>query len=251
VTASLHQLTCLTSARFRARAPGPVSGQSCSTPGRRTGTAALVSCCLSAAGVRFLGILSRPGLVPLSRSAYRTATVSGADPRGFSMFRTRETRPGAGALSTPGTAVPATARGHPWPPRAAFQRPVPILPVLHSVPGSGDDEASARVHWRSPFPAFPSPVAPGRYGDPRALPWAPHPAGQDPAAHARAGTGLRHYPELRHQHPRSPSTRSLTTCDLMSHCPFTLWSGFPGLQIGRTLPRRLLRALRRHRTRVP
>ncbi len=37
---------------------------------------ALVSRCLPAAGVRFSGILSRPGLVPLSRSAYR------ADQRG-------------------------------------------------------------------------------------------------------------------------------------------------------------------------
>ena len=37
MTASLHQLTCLTSARFRARAPGPVSGQLCHAPGGRTG----------------------------------------------------------------------------------------------------------------------------------------------------------------------------------------------------------------------
>ena len=37
---------------------------------------ALVSRCLSAAGVRFLGILSRPGIPPLLRSAYR------ADQRG-------------------------------------------------------------------------------------------------------------------------------------------------------------------------
>jgi hypothetical protein len=35
---------------------------------------ARVSCCLSAAGVRFLGILSRPGIPPLLRSAYRTAS---------------------------------------------------------------------------------------------------------------------------------------------------------------------------------
>jgi hypothetical protein len=51
---------------------------------------ALVSCCLPAAGIRFLGILSRPGIPPLLRSAYRAA--SGADPSGVSMFRTRETR---------------------------------------------------------------------------------------------------------------------------------------------------------------
>src|SRR3984957_20915985 len=34
-------------------------------------------------------------------------------------------------------------------------------------------------------------------------------------------------------------------------CPFALWSGSPGLQIGRPLPLRLLRALCRLRTRVP
>jgi hypothetical protein len=33
----LQQLTCRTSARFRARAPGPVSGQLCRAPGGRTG----------------------------------------------------------------------------------------------------------------------------------------------------------------------------------------------------------------------
>ena len=49
--------------------------------------------CLSAAGLRFLGILSRRGLPPLLRSAYRTA-ISSADPDGVSVFRTRETQLG-------------------------------------------------------------------------------------------------------------------------------------------------------------
>ena len=65
--------------------------------------AALVSCCLPATGVRFLGILSRPGIPPLLRSACRAA--GGADPSGVSMFRTRETRLAQGALFTPGAAV--------------------------------------------------------------------------------------------------------------------------------------------------
>ena len=65
-----------------------------------------VSCCLSAAGIRFLGILSRPGIPPLLRSAYRTAARA-ADPSRVYMFRTRETRMGPGALFTPGTAVSA------------------------------------------------------------------------------------------------------------------------------------------------
>jgi hypothetical protein len=66
----------------------------------------VLSCCLSAAGIRFLSILSRPGIPPPSRSAYHAATC-GADPDEVSMFRTRETRLAQGALFTPGTAVPA------------------------------------------------------------------------------------------------------------------------------------------------
>src|SRR5947207_8473461 len=53
-----------TSARFRARAPGPVSGQLYETAGEGAGHAVPLSCCLSAAGIRFLGILSRPGIPP-------------------------------------------------------------------------------------------------------------------------------------------------------------------------------------------
>ena len=43
---------------------------------------ALVSCCLSAAGIRFLGILSRLGIPPLLRSAYRATRLRGPE-RGF------------------------------------------------------------------------------------------------------------------------------------------------------------------------
>ena len=43
---------------------------------------ARVSRCLSAAGIRFLGILSRRGIPPLLRSAYRTARRRGPE-RGF------------------------------------------------------------------------------------------------------------------------------------------------------------------------
>jgi hypothetical protein len=44
---------------------------------------AQVSCCLSAAGLRFLGILSRPGIPPLLRSAYRTARRRRGPEQGF------------------------------------------------------------------------------------------------------------------------------------------------------------------------
>ena len=73
----------------------------------------LFSCCLSAAGIRFLGTLSRQGLPPLLRSATdRPAHTRAcrADPDEVSTFRTYETRTGPGALYTPGTAVLAGRR---------------------------------------------------------------------------------------------------------------------------------------------
>src|SRR5215217_4838608 len=61
--------------------------------------------------------------------------------------------------------------------------------------------------------------------------------------------------------PRSRRTSSTTTASCITHpswlllvhrlCPFALWTVISGLQIGRTLPRRLLRALRRHRDSRP
>jgi len=95
---------------------------------------AQVSCCLSAAGIRFLGILSRPGIPPLLRSAYRTAS-SGADPSGVSMFRTRKTRPEPGALCTPGTAVPARPRMHPVAAACRLTAAGPCHPGTATHPG--------------------------------------------------------------------------------------------------------------------
>ena len=73
---------------------------------------ALVSCCLSAAGIRFLGILSRPGLPPLLRSAYRAA-AGGADP-GVAIPLACDPRTERGLLGftpgfTPGWAGPSRA----------------------------------------------------------------------------------------------------------------------------------------------
>jgi hypothetical protein len=62
---------------------------------------ALVSCCLSAAGIRFLGILSRPGLPPLLRSAYRPATWRCGPERGFHVPHARDTA-GIGCSLNPG-----------------------------------------------------------------------------------------------------------------------------------------------------
>jgi hypothetical protein len=68
-----------------------------------------------------------------------------------------------------------------------------------------------------PSRPFPSPVIPGRNGDPWALPRASHPAEQDPAAHAGGGDGPQ---ALARSHAIAISDllrrNSLTACDLMS-----------------------------------
>ncbi len=60
-----------------------------------------LSCCLSAAAIRFLAVLSRHGSPPPLRSAYRWL-VSPPDRDGVSMFRTGESRLVSGASYTPG-----------------------------------------------------------------------------------------------------------------------------------------------------
>jgi hypothetical protein len=96
---------------------------------------ATLSCRLSATGIRFLGILSRPGLVPLLRSAYHAVVPDAVDPSEVSTFRTHETRLDSGVLSTPGATVPTRPtrpimvpdrrlplhNGPPLPPRPTFR----------------------------------------------------------------------------------------------------------------------------------
>jgi hypothetical protein len=84
-SSSLQRLTCLTSGPFgaghQARYPASYTQQSAE---ERTRGAAL-SCRLSATGIRFLGILSRPGISPPLRSAYGASTRD-TDPREVSTF---------------------------------------------------------------------------------------------------------------------------------------------------------------------
>jgi hypothetical protein len=96
-----QRLTRPTSAHFRAR-HSPVSGQLYGTT--VGGTACVpVSCCLSAAGVRFLGLPVPPGdCAFLAIGLPCTAEGACWDPDGVSMFRTNEIRVGSGAPFTPG-----------------------------------------------------------------------------------------------------------------------------------------------------
>jgi hypothetical protein len=171
-----------------------------------------VSCCLSAAGIRFLGILSRPGIPPLLRSAYRTATISGADPSGFSMFRTRETRPGPGVLCTPGTAVPAWTRMHPVSAACRLAATGPCHPGTAARPGMFFSRGISKGSLAFAPPGLPLACDPRTDRGPWALPRASHPAGQDPAAHAGAGTGLRHWPGV-----TSPPSTAASFLDAPTH----------------------------------
>jgi hypothetical protein len=104
------------------------------------------------------------------------------------MFRTRETRLAQGALFTPGTAV-STATGDLPAARLPHRNGTPLASRTATRPGK---ELLRGISKGSPSftPHQPSPrLQPRTERDPRAFPWASHPAGQDPAAHARAGTG--------------------------------------------------------------
>ena len=154
-----------------------------------------VSCCLSAAGVRFLGALScqtefRPHYCrPTAPDAHtRTPTT---DPGRVYTFPTRETRAGPGALFTPRTAVFIIShryvRGRRLPPLNGRSlsprynyptRDVRLTRHQQEFPGS------------RPVPALP--LACDRHGwdsDPWAFPQAPHPTDQEPATRAAVGTG--------------------------------------------------------------
>jgi len=114
---------------LRARASSSLSGQLYGhLPGGDPALRHSPSCCLSAAGICFLGTLSRQGLPPLLRSAYRPACtypcLPGGPWRGFHVPHAwdpdragRPLYPGDGGVRWPSTC--------PRPPPAASQRPVP------------------------------------------------------------------------------------------------------------------------------
>ena len=152
-----------TSARFRVREPGPVSGQLYKAPGGGAGHAALLSRCLSAAGIRFLGILSRPGIPP---------PLTVGLPRRQQTTRTRTGFPCSARVRPGWLRVPSLPRGR-WCPHGRSISPAatcriatasPCHPGLQPAPGRNSDEASARVHCHSPHTSLPLACDPGRNG---------------------------------------------------------------------------------------
>jgi hypothetical protein len=95
-----------------------------------------VSCCVSAAGVRFLGTLSCREFRPFTGLPHQ-ARIPAHLPRTHSRittFHTHETQTGPGALYPEDNGVHWPSDG-PCPPPAALQRLVPVTPAPLPQPG--------------------------------------------------------------------------------------------------------------------
>jgi site-specific DNA recombinase len=148
----LQRLTRLTSACFRSRAPGPVSGRL--YEGIRLEDRYSAPAFPLPFGRR-RSLLGRP--VPARDSGFPYGRLaSGAqaaplDPDGVSTFRTHEMRPGRVSSLPRERRCSLRPSGHPRPPSAALQRLAPTTPVLQTDPGCQIDEASTRIQGHSPF----------------------------------------------------------------------------------------------------
>ena len=80
--------------------------------------------------------------------------------RGFHVPHERDTT-GTGAPSTPRTTVLTRPECRPPVGVCRFTAASPWTPLQHPIGGASRNEASSRVHWRSPFRSSPSPVATG------------------------------------------------------------------------------------------
>ena len=176
-----------------------------------------VSCCLSAAGIRFLGLpVPAQGLF-LSRDRPTLHRVRRRDLDGVSMFRTNEIRVGPGAPFTPGLRCSHSRRER----ISCRCRSSTASPALRSF------SCLPELRVTKPHQGFtlihPStlPLACGLRTGQRPLGFSPRlRTPQLPMTHARAGTGIEHLPELRSRpistsYPRNP----LVSCDLTSHAP--------------------------------
>jgi len=175
-----------------------------------------VSCCLSAAGISFLGHpVSRPGVRPSSRSAHRT-TRSGPG-RGFHVPHAQDPA-GEGAAYTPGGGVHTAGEVLRSPP-AASQRPA-LHPGRASIyPGLTLTRCHRRFTHVHPS-GLPLTCRPRMEQGPLRL----LPRGFAPRRYQRRtpgwGRAIEHLPGLRHQrHRRPPTQRATCACDLVSHHP--------------------------------
>jgi hypothetical protein len=211
-SASRAHLTA--SAPFRARAPGPVSGQLSRTASGGPAIAPGFPAAFRPPAFASRSPCSRPGPGPSLRSAYR-APPGCPDPDGVSTFHTCEIRPGW---------VPPLPRGRRCSPRPdavpGRRLPLPSGQSLHPAPASHQRGSSITGHQRGftrfTRPVCPSPVA-SRMGR-ETLGLSPVLRTPPlPAAHDRAGPGREHAPGT--TLPTSSalqSASSLAWCDLVS-----------------------------------
>jgi hypothetical protein len=159
----------------------------------------------------FLRVCRRPsalkGDVAVARLRGRTRVAGGADPSGVSMFRTHETRPGPGALCTPGTAVPARPRMHPVTAACRLSTAGPCHPGTTARPGMFFSRGISKGSLAFAPPGHSLACDPQTERGPLGSAPGLHTplSSVDPAAHAGAGTGLRHWPGV----TSPPSTTSL------------------------------------------
>jgi hypothetical protein len=174
---------------------------------------------------------SRWGTQPSSQLAYPAQTTAPGPHRDYHVPLYRDPT-GVGAAYIPGTAMLSRLTGVVQPAPAALLRPVP--PPRCHIPSTG---LSLMKHHRQFMfftrPVFPLPVTPGWNRSPSAFPRASHPAVTSDACQGRR-QALSTGPGLHNRHPPASNLR------VHSHTATSC----------RT-PRRLLWALRRHRTRVP
>jgi hypothetical protein len=147
-----------TSARFRARAPDPVSGQLSTTISWRRWPGSHGSRCLSAAGVRFLVILRPPGSWALLTVGL---PANGRTQTGFPCFtRTSCDRGGCPLYSGDNGAHPDRSRSPASVRRFSTAQSLHPATTIHPC-GAPLDEASTKGSNDFTRPIFPSPVATG------------------------------------------------------------------------------------------
>ena len=177
----------------------------------------MVSCCLSATGIRFSVIRFPPrnwALLTVGSPAQRP------DPDGVTAFRTHELAIGVGALWTPGTTVLTPTKATKGRAPAASQRPVPA-PRSNTPPrGASHNEASTRVQAIHPSDLPLTCDRPDGTRQPLGLnPGLRTPPTKSRQRTPRWGQAIEHGPGTTAQLTSVDlqSDSSLVTCDLASH----------------------------------
>src|SRR6266545_660336 len=216
----VQRLTRHTSACFRSRAPGPVSGQLSETPpaGETGDNGFRFPAAFRLPALASWASCSRHGIPPPSQLAYHH-TPGAVDLTGFPRSaRMRHDRvgcqlyPGSGGVPT--TVKPSSVAACRFATARSSSSPPP-----RPDPGSCRNEASPLVHARSPFRSSPHLLPPGRSGRPWASLRASHPAITSRARQRRGpvqDTDRSHVFDIKVE---PPINGLLTTCDLVSHRP--------------------------------